>query len=111
MKYPNVTECSKRNCPNWNNKIGCRAIPKEGFIILKWYIMTLKEGKCDSCNEEVGFLFPIAVIQELPSGGEEMIVKYYCKDCYDIMLDAAQDEIDDREEEEEEEEEQEGNYS
>ena len=63
--------------------------------------MTLKEGKCDSCNEEVGFLFPIAVIQELPSGGEQMIVKYYCKDCYDIMLDAAQDEINDREEEEE----------
>ena len=57
--------------------------------------------KWESCNEEVGFLFPIAVIQELPSGGEEMIVKYYCKDCYDIMLDAAQDEIDDRKEEEE----------
>jgi len=61
--------------------------------------MTLKDGKCDSCSEETGFLFPIAVIQELPSGGEQMIVKYYCKDCYDIMLDAAQDEIDDREEE------------
>ena len=62
--------------------------------------MTLKDSKCESCEEIVSFLFPIATIQELPSGGEQMIVRYYCKECYDIMLDAAQDEIDDREEEE-----------
>jgi len=70
--------------------------------------MTLKNGRCDSCNEEVGFLFLIAVIQELPTGGEEMIVRYYCKDCYEIMSDAAQDEIDDKDEDEEEEESDEG---
>jgi len=60
--------------------------------------------RCESCNEEVGFLFPLAVIQELPSGGEQMTVRYYCKDCYDIMSDTAQDEIDNEDEDEKEEE-------
>ena len=31
--------------------------------------MGLKDSKCESCGEEVSFLFPIATIQELPSGG------------------------------------------
>ena len=62
--------------------------------------MGLKDSKCESCGEEVSFLFPIATIQELPSGGEQMIVRYYCKDCYDIMLKTAQDEINDKDENE-----------
>jgi hypothetical protein len=57
-------------------------------------VMGLTDNKCDSCSEEVNFLFPIAVIEELPSGGMKMIVKYYCWDCYDIMTDAAKDELD-----------------
>ena len=61
--------------------------------------MGLKDSKCDSCGEIVSFLFPIGILQELPSGGEEMVIRYYCKECYDIMLDAAQDEVNNREEE------------
>lgn len=66
--------------------------------------MGLIDGKCDSCGEEVGFLFPIAVIEELPSGGMKMVIKYYCWDCYDIMTDEAKDDLDEEDEEEDEDE-------
>ena len=48
--------------------------------------------KCDSCEEEKSILFPLAVLDELPSGGEKMVVKYYCKDCYDVMTEEAENE-------------------
>jgi len=60
----------------------------------------LKNMHCDSCGAEVDYLFPVATIQELPTGGEEMVLRYYCKDCYDIMLDNAGEELDEKEEEE-----------
>jgi len=66
--------------------------------------MGLKDSKCESCGEEVSFLFPIGILIELPSGGEEMVIRYYCKNCYDIMLDTAGDELDEKEDEEEEDE-------
>jgi len=55
-----------------------------GFII-----MGLKDGKCDSCGEEPLFLFPIAVTVELPTGGTEFIVRYYCVDCKNTMEETA----------------------
>jgi len=61
--------------------------------------MGLKDSKCESCGEEVSFLFPIGILIELPSGGEEMVIRYYCKDCYDIMLETAGDELDEKEDE------------
>jgi len=65
--------------------------------------MGLKDSKCESCGEEVSFLFPIGILIELPSGGEEMAIRYYCKNCYDIMLETAGDELDEKEDEENEE--------
>jgi len=66
--------------------------------------MGLSDNKCDSCSEEVGYLFPIAIIDELPSGGMKMVIKYYCWDCYDIITDTAKSELDEKDDEEDEDE-------
>jgi hypothetical protein len=63
--------------------------------------MGLIDGKCDSCKEDKTILFPLAVLDELPSGGERIVVRYYCKSCYETMADAAED-FDNEDEEEEE---------
>jgi len=55
--------------------------------------MGLENGKCDSCEKETNFLFPIAVTIELPTGGLAMSLRYYCIDCYDILIDTAYDEL------------------
>lgn len=68
--------------------------------------MGLKDGKCDSCEKETNFLFPIAVTEELPSGGFAMVTKYYCIECYETIQDAAHDELEEEEEEEKEDEEE-----
>ena len=65
--------------------------------------MGLENGKCDSCEKEVNFLFPIAVTVELPTGGLTMAIRYYCIDCYETLCDAAHDELENNEEEENEE--------
>jgi hypothetical protein len=65
--------------------------------------MGLSDNKCDSCGEEVGYLFPMAVIEELPSGGMRMVIKYYCWDCYDIMTDSAKEQLDEDEDKDEDE--------
>jgi len=69
--------------------------------------MGLENGKCDSCEKEVNFLFPIAVTVELPTGGLTMAIRYYCIDCYETLCDAAHDELENNEEQQEEEEENE----
>lgn len=58
---------------------------------------------CDSCGEEAGFLFPIAVIDELPSGGEAMVIRYYCYKCMKIVTENLEENEEEEEEEEEEE--------
>jgi hypothetical protein len=64
--------------------------------------MGLEDGKCDSCEKEVNFLFPIAVPVELPTGGLVIRVKYYCIDCYETLCDVAHDEIEEENDEDEE---------
>jgi hypothetical protein len=64
--------------------------------------MGLENGKCDSCEKQTNFLFPIAVTVELPTGGLTMAIRYYCIDCYETLSDAAHDELENNEEEEEE---------
>ena len=71
--------------------------------------MGLENGKCDSCEKEVNFLFPIAVTVELPTGGLTMAIRYYCIDCYETLSDVAHDELEKDEEEEENNEEEEEN--
>jgi hypothetical protein len=66
--------------------------------------MGLIDEKCDSCGDKKSALVPLAVLDELPTGGMRMVVKYYCRDCADTYLDEAED-IDKEEEDEEEEEE------
>jgi len=65
--------------------------------------MGLENGKCDSCEKQTNFLFPIAVTVELPTGGLTMAIRYYCIDCYETLCDIAHDELENNEEEEEEE--------
>lgn len=65
--------------------------------------MGTKDFKCDSCEKEVNFLFPIAVTEELPTGGFTMVTKYYCIDCYEEYVDIAHEELDESENETEEE--------
>jgi len=69
--------------------------------------MGLENGKCNSCEKEVNFLFPIAVTVELPTGGFTMALRYYCIDCYETLTDIAHDELNEEDGEEEENEEQE----
>ena len=68
--------------------------------------MGLIDEKCDSCGEEESVLIPLAVLDELPTGGTRMIIRYYCKDCADTILDNTESlEDEDIEEDEKEEEE------
>mgnify|MGYP001039832455 CR=1 FL=1 len=46
-----------------------------------------KKGKCQSCNAEALFLFPIAFTDETPYG-EEMVVKWWCLECYRVVIEA-----------------------
>ena len=47
--------------------------------------MGLKDGTCDSCGDKLDVLFPIAILDELPSGGEAMVIKYYCLTCRESL--------------------------
>jgi hypothetical protein len=68
--------------------------------------MGIRDGKCDSCGDDVPLLFPIAVLDELPTGGEGMVQKWYCLDCREDMEEnyepaPEKDEDEDKDEEEE----------
>ena len=69
--------------------------------------MEIKDGKCNSCEKEVNFLFPIVVTEELPTGGFAMVTKYYCIECYETLCEVAHDEMDEEKEEEDEKKEEE----
>ncbi|MGB9855842.1 MAG: hypothetical protein ACPLKS_04810 [Caldisericum exile] len=60
--------------------------------------MGLKDMKCDSCGGEFNFLFPIAVTEELPTGGFTLVVKYYCIKCYDLLMEESEEEAEDERE-------------
>ena len=52
--------------------------------------MGLIDEKCDSCGQETTVLIPLAILDELPTGGTRMIIKYYCKGCADMVLEEAE---------------------
>lgn len=52
--------------------------------------MGLIDCKCDSCGDKVDVLFPVAILDELPTGGEAMVIKYYCFTCRESVEDEAQ---------------------
>lgn len=43
--------------------------------------MGLTNQKCDSCEEKTDVLFPVAILDEMPTGGTCMVVRYYCYGC------------------------------
>lgn len=53
--------------------------------------MGLIDEKCDGCGDKVSPLVPLVVLDELPSGGTRMLVKYYCKDCAEILLNESEE--------------------
>ena len=67
--------------------------------------MGLIDEKCDSCGQETTVLIPLAILDELPTGGTRMVIKYYCKACADMVLEEAENLENDNEENEKEEEE------
>lgn len=60
--------------------------------------MGLHDHKCDSCESVVDVLFPIAILEELPTGGSQMVRKWYCIECKTVI----EDEAEEAEEEEDE---------
>jgi hypothetical protein len=48
--------------------------------------MGKENGRCDSCGKEKTVLFPILILDELSTGGEQMVMKYYCAECFQIMI-------------------------
>jgi hypothetical protein len=46
--------------------------------------MTLHNHKCDSCNKIVDVLFPIAILDETPTG-DMMVQRWYCVSCKEEM--------------------------
>ena len=54
--------------------------------------MGLENGQCDSCNCKPDVLVPLAILNELPSGGTKMVVRYYCKTCAEIILEESNNE-------------------
>jgi len=47
--------------------------------------------KCDSCGRIVTLLIPVRVLQEY-SWGSEMVTKYYCLHCFEMLFDSQDDE-------------------
>ena len=43
--------------------------------------ITLENGLCDSCENPTDTLFPVAVLDELPTGGMKHVQKWYCVAC------------------------------
>jgi len=53
--------------------------------------MALNDGKCDSCGEKVDVLFPIGILNELPTGGEGYVQRWYCLSCKKLVEEEAED--------------------
>ena len=47
--------------------------------------MGLLNHECDSCNQETDVLFPLAILKELPTGGEQLVQVWYCVECWNII--------------------------
>lgn len=64
--------------------------------------MGLPDNKCDSCNQKVDVLFPIAILDELPSGINKLVQRWYCVICKD-EIEAEAEDVEPRGDEEDEE--------
>jgi len=62
--------------------------------------MALLNHKCDSCDQETDVLFPLAILKELPTGGEQLVQVWYCVECWNVIHEGMEL-TDDNEEEEE----------
>jgi transposase-like protein len=51
--------------------------------------MGLLNGKCDSCGEKTDVLFPVGILDELPTGGEAHVQRWYCVSCKDTLEEEA----------------------
>lgn len=58
-----------------------------------------KEGKCDSCKEVVDILLPLWMLDETPCG-LLMSERFYCPECYAIVVDEFEKNKEDEEESE-----------
>ena len=69
--------------------------------------MGIENQKCDSCDKKVDVLFPIAILTDLPSGGEGLVQRWYCITCHDAIEAEAEtlDDTDDKDDEENDDEE------
>jgi len=63
--------------------------------------MGIENHKCDSCDSIVDILFPLIILDELPTGGEQMVRRYYCIKCEEEIRVEAEDMEDDEGVEEE----------
>jgi len=63
--------------------------------------MTIQNSICDSCGEPSDVLFPIAILDELPTGGMGMVKKYYCYSCYEDICEEAETNSKEKDEDEE----------
>lgn len=57
--------------------------------------MGLPDQKCDSCGDEHDVLFPVGILDELPSGGMAMVQRWYCVTCLDQLKEEAEEADDD----------------
>jgi len=53
--------------------------------------ITLQNGICDSCGNPSDVLFPIAILDELPTGGMGMVQRWYCIECKDELEQEAEE--------------------
>jgi len=63
--------------------------------------ITIEKGICDSCNDPSDVLFPIVVLDELPTGGMGMVRRYYCYSCYEDICEEAETNNKEKDEDEE----------
>lgn len=64
--------------------------------------MGLVDQKCDSCEQEVGVLFPVAMLVEMPTGGMRMVQRWYCIECSNTIVSEAEEAEEEEDEDDEE---------
>lgn len=63
--------------------------------------MGLSNSTCDSCGEAFDILFPVAILDELVTGGMGMVQRWYCINCKSELEDEATEKADKDDEDDE----------